>query len=215
MSDGVAGNPARPSGFEDRYRLYLDESGDHWFRDVAEPAHRFLCLLGCLFRNPDDLKFHEAQEELNSRILPHHPDDPGVLHREDMLSAREEFKALRDPAVRKEWDERLLGIMGAAVFRIVAVVIDTLALRKSYGETAAHPYHLGLGFLLPPETPMSKPTDHKIVPRMEAKRSGPARTAQEGDLRRLRRNGRPRRGHGDRGSAFYPAGKSEPEWMNS
>jgi hypothetical protein len=38
--------------------------------------------------------------------------------------------------------------MGAAAFRIVAVVIDKLALRKAYGEAAAHPYHLGLGFLL-------------------------------------------------------------------
>lgn len=30
----------------------------------------------------------------------------------------------------------------------MAVVIDKLALRNAYGESAAHPYHLGLGFLL-------------------------------------------------------------------
>jgi hypothetical protein len=148
MSEGVAANPARPSAFGDRYRLYLDESGDHVFRDVMEPAHRFLCLLGCWFRNPDYLTFHESLEELKSKLLPHHPDDPVVLHREDMLNARKECKALRDPAVRKRWDEGLLGIRGAAEFRIVAVVIDKLALRKAYDEAAAHPYHLGLGFLL-------------------------------------------------------------------
>ena len=148
MSEGGGAHPARPSGFEDRLRLYLDESGDHVFRDVAEPAHRYLCLLGCWFRNPDYLKFHEALEELKSRLLPHHPDDPVVLHREDILNARKAFKSLRDPVARKEWDESLLGIISAAEFRVVAVVIDKMALRKSYGDAASHPYHLGLGFLL-------------------------------------------------------------------
>lgn len=148
MSEGGGAHPARPSGFEDRLRLYLDESGDHVFRDVAEPAHRYLCLLGCWFRNPDYLKFHDALEELKSRLLPHHPDDPVVLHREDILNARKAFKSLRDPVARKEWDESLLGIISAAEFRLVAVVIDKMALRKSYGDAASHPYHLGLGFLL-------------------------------------------------------------------
>lgn len=148
MSDPTSSTPSRPSGFEDRFRLYLDESGDHVFREVVEPAHRFLCLLGCWFRNPDYLNFHEALEALKSRLLPHHPDDPVVLHREDMLNARKEFKALRDPAVRQDWDEGLLQVMKEAEFKIVAVVIDKLALRKAYGEAAAHPYHLGLGFLL-------------------------------------------------------------------
>jgi hypothetical protein len=148
MSESVAANPARPSDFGDRFRLYLDESGDHVFRDVMEPAHRFLCLLGCWFRNPDYLKFHEALEGLKSGLLPHHPDEPVVLHREDMLNARKGFKALRDPAKRREWDEGLVRVIAGAEFKIVAVVIDKQALRKAYGETAAHPYHLGLGFLL-------------------------------------------------------------------
>ena len=48
----VDSNPSRPSGFEDRYRLYLDVSGDNVFRETKEIAHRFLCLLGCWFQNP-------------------------------------------------------------------------------------------------------------------------------------------------------------------
>ncbi len=139
---------SRPSAFEDRYRLYLDESGDHVFREVTEPAHRFLCLLGCWFCNPDYLKFHEALEALKSRLLPHHPDDPVILHREDMLNARRDFKVLREPAMRANWDEELMKLINAAEFRIVAVVIDKLALREDHGDAAAHPYHLGLGFML-------------------------------------------------------------------
>ncbi|MBM4046424.1 MAG: DUF3800 domain-containing protein [Planctomycetes bacterium] len=65
--------PSRPTGFEERYRLYLDESGDHVFREVDEPQHRFLCLLGCWFRNPEYLLFHQSVEQFKARNLPHHP----------------------------------------------------------------------------------------------------------------------------------------------
>jgi hypothetical protein len=115
---------------------------------VTEPAHRFLCLLGCWFCNPDYLRFHEALEALKSRLLPHHPDDPVILHREDTLNARRDFKVLREPAMRADWDKELMKLINAAEFRIVAVVIDKLALREDYGGAAAHPYHLGLGFML-------------------------------------------------------------------
>ena len=96
--------PARPSKFEDRYRLYLDESGDHVFRETSEVTHRYLCLLGCWFRNPDYIKFHDALDSLKTRHLPHHPDDPVVLHREDMINARKAFKNLREAAKRTQFD---------------------------------------------------------------------------------------------------------------
>lgn len=147
-NDRPESNPSRPAGFEDRYRLYFDESGDHVFRDVDEPPHRFLCLLGCWFRNPDYMRFHEALEKFKARLLPHHPDELVVLHREDMINARREFKNLRDDVVRQRFDDELLTLIASAEFRIVAVVIDKLTLRAVHGEAAAHPYHLGLGFLL-------------------------------------------------------------------
>lgn len=144
----VDASASRPSEFDDRFRLYLDESGDHVFREVVEPAHRFLCLLGCWFQNPAYLRFSDELETLKRKFLPHHPDNPVVLHREDMLNARREFKSLRDPAIRAAWDKALLDVIDRADFRIVAVVIDKLALRSAYGDDAAHPYHLALGFML-------------------------------------------------------------------
>ena len=148
MAERIHPDPARPSKFEDRYRLYLDESGDHVYRETNEIAHRYLCLLGCWFRNPDYLMFHEALEDLKTRHLPHHPDEPVVLHRDDMINARKAFKNLRDAATRERFDAELLQVIQAADFKVVAVVIDKHELRRSYGETASHPYHLGLGFLL-------------------------------------------------------------------
>src|SRR5712691_10181856 len=148
MAERIYPNPVRPSKFEDRYRVYLDESGDHVFRETGELPHRYLCLRGCWFRNPEYLKFHEAIEALKTKYLPHHPDDPVILHREDMINARKAFKSLRDAAARATFDDGLLEVIKAAEFRVVAVIIDKQELRRAYGEAAAHPYHLGLGFVL-------------------------------------------------------------------
>lgn len=139
---------SRPSTFEDRYRLYLDESGDHVYRTTGESAHRFLCLLGCWFQNSEYLRFHDALEDLKRRHFHHHPDNPVILHREDIINQRKVFKTLQDIEKRASFDADLLGIIQSADFRVVAVVIDKAALRASYGEGAGHPYHIGLGFLL-------------------------------------------------------------------
>lgn len=138
----------RPANFEDRYRLYIDESGDHVFRATGELSHRYLCLLGCWFLNPDYLHFHNELERLKQRFLPHHPDDPVVLHRDDIINARRAFKDLRDDSVREAFNFALLDLIRATSFKAVAVVIDKNALSNSFGEASAHPYHLGLGFLL-------------------------------------------------------------------
>jgi hypothetical protein len=65
-----------------------------------------------------------------------------------MVNARKAFKNLRDDRKRAIFDAELLEIISAAEFRLVAVVIDKAVLRQTHGDAAAHPYHLGLGFLL-------------------------------------------------------------------
>lgn len=77
--------------FYSRFRLYIDESGDHVFRDTVDIAHRFLCLLGCWFHNPDYIEFHKALDHIKSKYLGHHPDEPVILHREDIINRRKIF----------------------------------------------------------------------------------------------------------------------------
>jgi len=148
VSGATPGRPGRPSSFEELYRLHLDESGDHVYKVLDNPNHRFLCLLGCWFRNPEYLDFHARPEAFKKAFLPHHPDDPPVLHREDIVNRRGHFKHLQDPAKAAAFDEELLRLIDGAQFRAAAVVIDKLALRQRYGDAAAHPYHLALGFML-------------------------------------------------------------------
>jgi hypothetical protein len=139
---------SRPSNFEERYRIYLDESGDHVYHVVNEDAHRFLGLLGCWFKNGDYLQFHEELEDLKNRHFHHHPDNPVILHREDIINKRKVFKILQDEEKRERFDKDLLAVVQNANFRVATVVVDKAALRSAYGEGAGHPYHIGLGFLL-------------------------------------------------------------------
>jgi hypothetical protein len=132
---------------EERYRLYVDESGDHVFRKLDELHHRFLCLLGCWFADKDYVRFHQELEVFKQGHLPHSPDEPLILHREDLVNQRGTFWRLRDPSVREAFDRDLLELIARSQFKTVAVVIDKKELQAKY-PTPAHPYHLAMGFLL-------------------------------------------------------------------
>ncbi len=148
MSTGPVLSANRPSTFEERYRLYLDESGDHVFNCLDKPSHRFLCLLGCWFRNPEYMVFHARLEAFKKAHIAHHPDDPPILHREDIINRRGPFTHLQDPAKAQAFDDALLDVIHSAQFNIMAVVIDKWALRQKHGDASAHPYHLAMGFML-------------------------------------------------------------------
>ncbi|MCX6026387.1 MAG: DUF3800 domain-containing protein [Chloroflexi bacterium] len=140
--------PNRPHGHEYRYRPYLDESGDHVFNALQQARHRFFCLLGCWFRGPEYNAFHNRLQSFKQVHLPHHPDEPPIFHREDILHRRGAFTHLQDPEKAQEFDTALLTLIGEAEFRMVGVVIDKQSLRARYADAAAHPYYLALGFLL-------------------------------------------------------------------
>ena len=133
---------------EETYRLYIDESGDHVFNRLEDLNHRYLCLLGCWLKGSDLRTLHVELEAFKQELLPHNPDDPVILHREDIVNRRKVFKRLQDPALAKRFDEGLLDLLSRTKFTIVAVVIDKLQLRAAYADAAAHPYHLAIGFML-------------------------------------------------------------------
>lgn len=143
---------SRPQGRvhspEETYRLYIDESGDHVFNRLEESNHRYLCLLGCWLKGSELRGFHAELEAFKQEHLPHNPDDPVILHREDVINNRKIFKRLQDSALAQRFDDGLLDLVARAKFTVVAVVIDKFLLRSAYGDAAAHPYHLAIGFML-------------------------------------------------------------------
>lgn len=142
------GSHNRPANFEERYRLYLDESGDHVFKKLDEDSHRYLCLLGCWFKNPAYLEFHEKLENFKRKYLPVHPDEPIILHREDIINRRGSFGRLCNQNEAVTFDSSLIQLIDESDFQMIAVVIDKLKLQTSYGNDVLHPYHIAMGFLL-------------------------------------------------------------------
>jgi len=68
----------RPS----RYRLYIDESGDHTYNLLDEPSHRYLALLGVWFRQADDyVAFADDLDKFKRELFGPRPDKPVILHR--------------------------------------------------------------------------------------------------------------------------------------
>jgi hypothetical protein len=112
MSESNPPVPAlsRPTSHEERFRLYIDESGDHVFKHLDKPVHRYLCLLGVWFKNPDYESFHRNLEQLKKELFDPHPDDPVILHREDIVNRRGVFSRLRDTERAQRFDERLLAL---------------------------------------------------------------------------------------------------------
>ncbi|MEA3312610.1 MAG: hypothetical protein U9Q76_10375 [candidate division WOR-3 bacterium] len=64
----------------ERYRLYVDESGDHVFRDpesLAKPSRRFLALIGCMLKRGEDyVQFSDRLEVLKREHFKKDVDDP-------------------------------------------------------------------------------------------------------------------------------------------
>lgn len=135
----------------ERYRLYIDESGDHVFHDkvaMEEASHRYLALVGCWFKTkPDYLDFHKAIEDFKQRYLPHNPDEPIILHRKEIINFSGPFWRLRDDVKREAFDRDLLITIESSEFKLVVVVIDKLEFKLRYPDPF-HPYHTALGFML-------------------------------------------------------------------
>ena len=118
-----------------RYRLYLDESGDHTYNLLDEPSHRYLALLGVWFRQADHyVAFADNLERFKRGIFGPRPDKPVILHRSDIINRKGAFGILCNAEVRQRFDVELLEVIGRAVFRMVCVVIDKRTHSEKYNQ---------------------------------------------------------------------------------
>ncbi|MEI6169116.1 MAG: DUF3800 domain-containing protein [bacterium] len=131
-----------------RYRLYVDESGDHTYNQLDDIARRYLGLLGVWFRQADDyVAFDLDLNSFKQEIFGARPDKPVVLHRSCIINRKGPFGMLRDPDVRQRFDKGLLEIVRRAKFHVVCVVIDKQTHSGKY-DNPLHPYHYCLAAML-------------------------------------------------------------------
>jgi hypothetical protein len=132
-----------------RYRLYIDESGDHTYQRIEEPARRYLGLIGCLVEaEAYRTDFQPGLEELKQTHFPHSPDEPIILHRNDILNRHGPFWRLRDRENELRFNDDILQFLAQQEYLVINVVIDKKTHVERYGAAAYHPYHFCLAALL-------------------------------------------------------------------
>jgi len=128
------------------YRLYIDESGDHYYSPSNDPERRYLCLLGVFF----ELRYYENEfqpkfEEFKIKHFSRDVDDKIiVLHRKELINKQSYFGILKNKKEEQIFNKKLLEIFEKSRYGIICVVIDKKSHQKRWGVNAAHPYHYSL-----------------------------------------------------------------------
>ena len=132
-----------------KYRIYIDEVGNSDLESSDDPNHRFFSLTGVIMSLDHVQKAVQPEmESLKQRYFGSHPDEPVVFHRKEMLNARPPFQALRDPELRRQFDDELLNLLTRWEYTAISVCLDKKKLKETYTVWRYDPYHYSLALLL-------------------------------------------------------------------
>jgi len=131
------------------YRLYIDEVGNSDLESSADPNHRFLSLTGVVL----ELSYvadvlYKQLEDLKTKFIGAHPDEPVILHRKEMVNAVGPFSFLKDPRIKQEFDVELLNLLSDWNYTVITVCLDKKAHKETYTTWRYDPYHYCLAVLL-------------------------------------------------------------------
>lgn len=132
-----------------KYRIYIDETGNTDLDSSDNPNHRFLSLSGVIM----DLDYvertlHPEMETLKKEFFDHHPDDPIVLHRKEMVNRLGRFGVLKNPEIEARFNERLLQCLAAWEYTLITVIMDKKEHRDKYKVWKSDPYHYCLSVMM-------------------------------------------------------------------
>jgi len=123
------------------YIAYVDESGDHSLTSIDEQYPVFV-LSFCIFHK--EIYAAQVAAEVRRLKFATFGHDMVVLHEHDIRKKTGAFSQLGKEA-RDAFMTALTGIMEAAEFTLLAVVIDKRKLTHKYSHPS-HPYHLAMEF---------------------------------------------------------------------
>jgi len=132
-----------------KYRIYVDEVGNHDLTHVDDLNERFLSLTGVIF----ELGYVERVlfprlESLKIKYFHSHPDDPVIFHRKEITNFKGKFAILRNQELHNAFDNDLLNLLGEFEYTIITVVIDKKQHRDQYLVWHYDPYHYCLKIIV-------------------------------------------------------------------
>ena len=119
------------------YRMYIDESGTHTYKDKKVPhlikAHgeydpnQYLSLIGIVIHN-QYYRNSVIPQWNNLKDIFNDPDeDPIIFHYNDIIHKKGPFEKLNNSSVDKMFGETYLDLLNQASFSICCVVLDKKA----------------------------------------------------------------------------------------
>ena len=131
------------------YRLYIDESGDHRYKQLDDLDSRYLGLTGVLIdRTYYDAVVPVAVEALKRKHFTYDIDNPPILVRSRIRWRKHAFGVLKDPARNAAWESDLLAFFGVIKAQIFTVVMDKKQHIEKYPLHTFDPYVYCLAVLL-------------------------------------------------------------------
>lgn len=132
-----------------KYRIYIDEVGNHDLKNVDDPNQRYLSLTGVVFELDyvANVLFPKL-ESLKSKYFKSHPDDPVILHRKEIINKKERFEALQDLKISSAFDSDLLSLLKELEVVVLTVVLDKKEHKEQYTVWRYDPYHYCLRILV-------------------------------------------------------------------
>jgi hypothetical protein len=133
-----------------KFRMYVDEVGNPDLKSSDNPLHRFLSLTGVIIDLEHVSKVvHPEIEALKHKYFAaHHPDEPIVLHRKELVNRKPPFQVLRNPKVAAAFDDELLAFLRDWEYRVITVCLDKKKHWETYTVWRYDPYHYCLIILL-------------------------------------------------------------------
>ena len=122
------------------HRLYLDEVGND---DVVHPDEKYLSITGIITKiTAHDSHITREIEQIKSDLFSHSPpNNIVILHRKEIVRKEGPFSVLRDPAINREWEERILDLIGTLPYIANSFLIDKHEHVRRYTVWHYNPYH--------------------------------------------------------------------------
>lgn len=128
--------------------MYVDENGHQTLKgDLSKNNQRFLCMTGIIMQiHEHDTKLTPMMNNLKEKYF-------GcadlILHRRELIPAKQPFESLKDETVREQFNQDFLQIVESVQYRVTSIVIDKYMLVQKHGLIRAQdPYALALEYLM-------------------------------------------------------------------
>ncbi|HEV2147104.1 MAG TPA: DUF3800 domain-containing protein [Longimicrobiaceae bacterium] len=133
-----------------KYRVYIDETGNSDMKSSGNPNHRYLSLTGVVLDLTHTAAVvHPQMEALKSSFFEaHHPDEPVIFHRKEIVNRKHPFECLEDEQVRGAFDAAVLECFRRWEYTLISVCLDKQRYLEKYRQWRYDPYHYCLSVLL-------------------------------------------------------------------